>query len=92
MFAKHPSIAPLFAAMKEMNPAAGVISTVGTIPALRFEGRRDLARDELKLFSRTLNRARDSGYINQDTIEATYATLGKTSDPVFQMHKGALRS
>ena len=92
MFSKHPTIAPLFAAVKEMNPAAGVISTIGTIPALRFEGRKDLARDELKLFARTLSRAKDSGYINQGAIDVAYASLEKISDPVFQMHKGALRS
>ena len=92
MFSKHPTIAPLFAAVEEMNPAAGVISTIGTIPALRFEGRKDLARDELKLFARTLSRAKDSGYINQGAIDVAYASLEKISDPVFQMHKGALRS
>jgi hypothetical protein len=92
MFSKHPTIAPLFAAVKEMNPAAGVISTIGTIPALRFEGRKDLARDELKLFARTLSRAKDSGYIDQGAIDVAYASLEKISDPVFQMHKGALRS
>jgi hypothetical protein len=92
MFSKHPTIAPLFAAVKEMNPAAGVISTIGTIPALRFEGRKDLARDELKLFARTLSRAKDSGYIDQGAIDVAYAYLEKISDPVFQMHKGALRS
>jgi hypothetical protein len=75
-----------------MNPAAGVISTVGKIPALRFEGRKDLARDEVRLFAQTLNRAKDFGYIDQDAIDATYSSLYKMSDPIFQTHKGALRS
>lgn len=92
MFAKHPSVAPLFATMKGMNPAARLLLTVGVIPHLRFEGRKDLARDELKLFARTLTRARDSGYITQNVIDATFATLEKLNDPVFQMHRGALRS
>jgi hypothetical protein len=92
MFAEDPTIAPLFAAMREMNPAAGVVSTVGTILALRFEGRNDLARDEVKLFARTLNRAKHFGYIDQDAIDATYSSLYKMSDPIFQTHKGALRS
>ena len=92
MFAKHPSLAPLFAGMKELNPAANVISTVGSIPHLRFEGRKDLARDEITLFARTLTRARDSGYITQNAIDLSFATLEKLPDPVFQMHRGALRS
>jgi Ni2+-binding GTPase involved in maturation of urease and hydrogenase len=92
MFAEHQTTAMLFAAMKEMNPAAGVISTVGKIPALRFEGRKDLARDEVRLFAQTLNRAKDFGYIDQDAIDATYSSLYKMSDPIFQTHKGALRS
>jgi hypothetical protein len=92
MFARHPSLAPLFGAVREMDPTAKLISTVGTLPLLRFEGRKDLARDELKIFARTLSRAKDAGFITQDAINATYAALEKAPDPVLQMHKGALRS
>ncbi len=92
MFTRHPSISPLFETMKKINPAARLLLTIEVIPLLRFEGRKDLARDEIKLFARTLTRARDSGYITQNAIEASFATLEKLNDPVFQMHRGALRS
>ncbi len=92
MFAGHPAIAPLFADLKEANPATKLISTVGLIPHLRFEGRKDLARDEISLFAQTLTRARDLGYLKQYEIDATYAALERMRDPVLQMHRGALRS
>jgi hypothetical protein len=92
MFADHPSISPLFVTMKQFNPAARLLLTVGVIPHLRFEGRKELARDEIKLFARTLSLARDAGYINQVQIEAAYGVLATKNDPAFQTHKGALRS
>ena len=84
-------LAPLFAAFQGTNPASKLISTVKELPYLRFEGRKDLARDELKLFARTLSRAKDCGYTTQGAIDATYSALDRLNDPVFQMHKGALR-
>jgi Ni2+-binding GTPase involved in maturation of urease and hydrogenase len=92
MFSEHPSIAPLFVTMKQINPAARLLLTVGVVPHLRFEGRKELARDEIKLFARTLSLARDAGYINQAQIEAAYSELATKNDPAFQMHRGALRS
>ncbi len=91
MFSRHPALAPLFAALQGTNPASKLISTVEELPYLRFEGRKDLARDELKLFARTLSRAKDCGYTTQGAIDATYSALDRLNDPVFQMHKGALR-
>jgi len=92
MFTRHPSISPLFETMKKINPAARLLLTIEVLPHLRFEGRKELARDELKLFARTLSRARDAGYINQEAIDAAYATLEQKKDPAFQTHKGALCS
>jgi hypothetical protein len=92
MFSRHPALAPLFAALQATNPASKLLSSVTAVPHLRFEGRNDLARDELKVFARTLSRAKDSGHITQDAIDATYAALDTLDDPVFQMRKGALRS
>ena len=92
LFGGLPTLAPLFKMMKEMNPAAKVISTLEAIPHLRFEGRKDLARDEIKWFARTLARAKEGRYINQAAIDAAYNTLERMSDPAIQMHKGALRS
>ena len=92
MFTRHPSISPLFETMKKINPAARLLLTIEVIPHLRFEGRKELARDEIKLFAQTLSRARDAGYINQEAIDAAYATLEQKKDPAFQTHKGALRS
>jgi len=92
MFTRHPSISPLFETIKKINPAARLLLTIEVIPHFRFEGRKELARDEIKLFAQTLSRARDAGYINQEAIDAAYATLEQKKDPAFQTHKGALRS
>lgn len=92
MFARHAAIAPLFVSIVQMNPVGRVISIVGALPHLRFEGRKDLAREELKLFAQTLSRGRVAGYVDQGAIEAAYATLEQKNDPAFQMHKRALRS
>ena len=92
IFSSHPHISPLVVTMKQIKPVARLLVTVGVIPHLRFEGRKELARDEIKLFAQTLSRARDAGYINQEAIDAAYATLEQKKDPAFQTHKGALRS
>jgi G3E family GTPase len=89
--AGHPAIGPLFRAIKDLNPVTHLLSSVGTIPQIRFEGRRDLTRDEVTLFARMLTRAREQGYTTQVAIESAYARLERTNDPAFQMHRGALR-
>jgi hypothetical protein len=92
MFSKHPLLVPLYEEMKRLNPAHTVLNTVVTLSKVRFEGRANLSRDEVRLLSQTLGRAREQGYISPASVESTISQLERTNEPDLKAFRSALRS
>jgi len=91
MFYQHPSLAALHAQLLSLNSADKLLSVVHSVPKIRFEGRKDLTREEVRVFGETIRRAKEQGFVTQGAIDAAFGALERSADPDLQAHRAALR-
>lgn len=91
MFFKHPLLIDLHRAVFQHNPAQALVQLAVAIPAIRFEGRRALLRDEVSSFAEVLKRAQRQSLLSDADLTATFTALARSTDPDLSAHRSALQ-
>jgi hypothetical protein len=91
MFFKHPSLSSLYDDLRAFNPADRLIGVLPNVPKIRFEGRKDLSREDVRNLVDVIRRARDLGYVTQGAVDSAFEVLEKSSDSDLKAHRSVIR-
>lgn len=91
MFFKHPTLTDLHRTVCKHNPAQSLVQLAVAIPAIRFEGRKALLRDEVRTFAEVLKRAQTQTLLSEADVTATFTSLARSTDPDLSAHRSALQ-